>query len=128
MGTAVRPEDRDGRPDGGRVVPVYALTMGRTRVDGVHLPIEALVTVTELASRPADDLQREHRLILELVTRPLSLAEIGVGLGVPVGVARVLVSDLANAGYLEVHLPQVIVNGRPSQDILERLLDGLRTR
>jgi hypothetical protein len=102
--------------------------MGRTRVDGVHLPIEALVTVTELASRPADDLQREHRLILELVTRPLSLAEIGVGLGVPVGVARVLVSDLANAGYLEVHLPQVIVNGRPSQDILERLLDGLRTR
>ena len=33
------------------------------------------------------------------------MVEIGASLGVPVGVARVLVSDLANAGYLVVHLP-----------------------
>ena len=37
--------------------------------------------------------------------RPISIVEIGASLGVPVGVARVLVSDLANAKYLVVHLP-----------------------
>jgi hypothetical protein len=106
---------------------VYALTGGRTRSAGAPLPIEALVTTTERAARPADDLQREHRQILELVTRPVSVAEVGAGLGVPVGVARVLVADLAHAGYLLVHLPEP-GDGRPSKDILERLLNGLRTR
>ena len=125
---AVRPVDRSGRHEGGRVVPVYALTGGRTRSVGMQLPIEALVTVTELAAQPSEDLQREHRLILEMGTRTVSLMEVGAGLGVPVGVARVLVSDLANAGYLEVHLPKVSADGRPGPDVLERLLNGLRTR
>jgi hypothetical protein len=119
--------DRQDRHDGGRVVPVYALTAGRTRSTGLQLPIEALVTVTELAARPSDDLQREHRMILEMGRRwPVSVAEVGAGLGVPVGVARVLVSDLANAGYLDVHLPAA--DDRPSHVVLERLLNGLRTR
>src|SRR6266542_193434 len=61
--------------------------------------------------------------------RPMSVAEIGVALGVPVGVARVLVSDLADAGYLKVHAPRRDGrDGRPGQAVLERLLDGLRAR
>ena len=51
-------------------------------------------------------LQMESRAILEMCARPRSLAEVGAALGVPVGVARVLVGDLANGGYLEVHLPE----------------------
>jgi hypothetical protein len=43
-------------------------------------------------------------------------------------VTRVLVSDLANAGYLTMHLPPPIEpNGRPNAELLERLLDGLRS-
>ena len=38
---------------------------------------------------------------------PQSLAEIGALLGVPIGVARVLVSDLAAEDHLAVHLPLV---------------------
>lgn len=121
-------DDHCARADGGRVVPVYALTGGRTRSTGTQLPIEALVTVTELAAWPADDLQPEHRMILEMGTRTVSLMEVGAGLGVPVGVARVLVNDLANAGYLVVHLPETAANGAPSRHVLERLLNGLRTR
>jgi hypothetical protein len=115
---------------GGRVVPVYALTGGRTRATaGPDMPIEALVTVTGAGGRAAD-LQLEYRATVELADRPISVVEIGALLGVPVGVARVLVSDLVNAGYLRVHLPPAPTSsaGGPAPELLERLLEGLRAR
>lgn len=117
-------------PDGGRVVPVYAVTGGRTRAnDGPDMPVEALVTTTE-AGVFATDLQLEYRMTVELAATPVSIVEIGAFLGVPVGVARVLVSDLVNAKYLVVHLPPVPTteDGGPAPEILERLLEGLRAR
>lgn len=117
-------------PRGGRVVPVYALTGGRTRATaGPDMPIESLVTVTE-AGVYAMDLQLEYRATVELAATPISIVEIGASLGVPVGVARVLVSDLVNAKYLVVHLPPTptTADGGPAPEILERLLDGLRAR
>lgn len=115
---------------GGRVVPVYALTHGRTRSSGEEMPIEALVTATALAARNSSGLQVEYRTIIELGAQPISVMEIGAALKVPVGVARVLVSDLANAGYLVVHLPPSTTEEQagPSHQVLERLLDGLRAR
>jgi hypothetical protein len=117
-------------PDGGRVVPVYAVTGGRTRAnDGPDMPVEALVTTTE-AGVFATDLQLEYRMTVELAATPVSIVEIGAFLAVPVGVARVLVSDLVNAKYLVVHLPPVptTADGGPAPEILERLLEGLRAR
>jgi hypothetical protein len=117
-----------GTPEvqGGRVVPVYALTGGRTRSTGAELPVETLVTVTPAGHR-ADELHLEYRATVELAARPISVVEIGAALRVPVGVARVLVSDLVNAGYLAVHLPPS-TDGGPAPEILERLLEGLRAR
>jgi hypothetical protein len=112
---------------GGRVVPVYALTGGRTRsVAGNHMPVETLVTVTA-AGQGAVDLQLEYRETVRLAARPVSVVEISALLHVPVGVARVLVSDLVDAGYLETHLPQNDGNG-PTPAVLVRLLEGLRAR
>ncbi|NMH95568.1 DUF742 domain-containing protein [Pseudonocardia bannensis] len=117
-----------GRSSGGRVVPVYAVTGGRTRSTGREMPVEALITVTDAGGRAAD-LELEYRTIVELAAAPISVVEIGATLGVPVGVARVLVGDLADAGYLAVHLPpSATTNGGPGPEILERLLDGLRAR
>ena len=115
-------------PSGGRVVPNYAVTRGRTRSDGRDLPVEAMVTATEHGLAAAGSLAPEYRTILEACSTPQSLVEIGTLLGVPVGVARVLVSDLANAEHLAVHLPLVGADGRPRRELLERLLDGLRAR
>ena len=120
-------------PDGGhgdRVVPVYAFTRGRTRAAGQELPLEAVVTATGLSFTSAASLQMESRTIVEMCARPKSLAEIGASLKVPVGVARVLVGDLANGGYLQVHLPRTTTDGDggPGHVILGRLLDGLRSR
>jgi len=113
-----------------RVVPVYAFTQGRTRhADGRELPLEALATATELAAQHGTMLQMEWRTIVQMCARPTSVAEIGAVLRVPVGVARVLVGDLAAAGYLAMHLPKPAErDGRPSQVVLGRLLDGLRAR
>jgi Protein of unknown function (DUF742) len=112
-----------------RVVPVYAFTRGRTRAAGQELPLEAVVTATGLSLASGASLQMESRAIVEMCTRPKSLAEIGAALQVPVGVARVLVGDLANGGYLEVHLPRTADgDGGPGHVILGRLLDGLRSR
>ena len=111
---------------GGRVVPVYALTGGRTRSStGAEMPVETLVTVTATGGR-ASELHLEYRATVELAARPISVVEIGAALGVPVGVARVLVSDLVDAGYLVTHLPPS-ADG-PAPEILERLLEGLRAR
>ena len=58
-------------PRGGRVVPVYALTGGRTRAtDGPDMPVESIVTVTE-AGVYASDLQLEYRLAVELAATRL---------------------------------------------------------
>jgi hypothetical protein len=118
------------RPDrAGRVVPVYALTRGRAHTEGPDMPLEAMVTVSGHGARLAGSLDFEYRTIIELGGhRPVSVIEIGTALGVPVGVARVLVSDLADAGYLVVHAPPPMTAGGPSRALLERLLDGLRAR
>jgi Protein of unknown function (DUF742) len=112
-----------------RVVPVYAFTAGRTRAAGQDLPLEAVATATGPSLASGGPLQMESRAIVEMCARPKSLAEIGAALRVPVGVARVLVGDLANGGYLEVHLPRTADgDGGPGHAILGRLLDGLRSR
>lgn len=62
----------DGRD--GRVVPVYAVTGGRTRSTGRDLPAESLVTATD---HWAGDLQKEYRVIIDLASAPVALVEIG---------------------------------------------------
>jgi Protein of unknown function (DUF742) len=101
---------------GGRVVPVYAVTGGRTRAGDHDLPIEAVVTASAA----------DNGIILDLAHKPVGLVEVAAGLGVPIGVARVLVSDLAEAGHIAVHTPEY-TDGPPPQ-VLARLLDGLRAR
>jgi hypothetical protein len=116
-----------GRRPGGRVVPVYALTGGRTRAtDGSQIPLETLVTVTSSGSY-AGDLQLEYSETIRLAARPVSVVEISALLRVPAGVARVIVSDLVAAGFLEIHLPPTGGDGPPPA-VLERLLEGLRAR
>jgi hypothetical protein len=118
--------DRVGERRDERVVPVYAVTGGRTRPVGRDLPMESLVTATAHTAQ-VDGLQKEYRMILGMAARPVSLVEIGALVGVPVGVARVLVGDLADAGYLSVHAPPCSAGG-PGTAVLTRLLEGLRAR
>jgi hypothetical protein len=114
--------------EGPRVVPVYALTGGRTRSAGRDLPWEALVMTTEAGLAALSRLRFEQARIVTVCRVPVSVAEVAVHLDVPVGVARVLVSDLCADGLLVVHAPTLTSRGRPGTEVLERLLTGLRAR
>jgi hypothetical protein len=88
-----------------------------------------LVITTDVAGHRASALTLEWRAIVALAARPISVLEIGAALQVPIGVARVLVSDLASAGYLQVHRPPPAhADGGPGREILGRLLNGLLAR
>ncbi|GAA3203586.1 DUF742 domain-containing protein [Actinocorallia longicatena] len=101
----------------------FIVTGGRTRPADDRLRVETLVTAIPAAlSAP---LNFERRRIVEVCQWPLSVAEIAAGLGVPLGVVRVLIADLLAERYLTVH-EHVGQNGHLSLSLLERIRDGVR--
>jgi len=104
----------------------YVLTGGRTRSD-VDLPIETLVQVTPQGVSAAPRLALERKQIVSLCDAPISIAEVSAHLSVPLGVARVLVGDMCEEGFLTNFKPQHALTGeRPDLKLLERVLDGLQ--
>lgn len=117
---AERPYTRLARP--------YALTGGRTRPPDESLAIEALVEMSWYGYEARDTQTFESREILDLTWTVLSVAEVASHLGVPLGVARVLVGDLAEKGYVIIHPPpDAGEGGAQDPTFLEKVLDGLRT-
>ena len=107
----------------------FFLTRGRTWSD---LPVEAMVQAARPPGQPrragapmrAGDrpLPPEYAGILQLCAVPRAVAEVAARMRLPLGVARVLVGDLARAGM-------VSVGARASGDIdlalLDRLISGV---
>lgn len=103
----------------------YARTGGRTRSD-YDLALEALVSTSERGRSGGVAVLPEHRSICGLCTDARSVAEIAAHLRVPLGVARVLIGDMAGMGLVMVHESGMVVGDRPSMEFLERVLSGLR--
>lgn len=99
----------------------YFYTRGRTR-SRYELAIETLVSTPPAALRRPE--LAEHTAILELCREPRSIAEVGAIMGMPLGVARVVVGDLAVTGGLEVH--RTVTAEGPDLALMERVLSGLR--
>lgn len=117
----------------GALVRPYAVTRGRTR-PRLDIAIEALVETT-LRGRGADSRNdnahgREHRYIATLCDGRLqSLAEIAARMQLPLGVARVLIADMAADGLVAVYEPTSFDgegNDSVGTELLERVLSGLR--
>ncbi|MFG3494657.1 DUF742 domain-containing protein [Streptomyces sp. NPDC047928] len=108
------------------LVRPYAMTGGRTR-PRYQLAIEALVSTTADPSRLHGQLP-EHQRICRLCIEIKSVAEISALLSIPLGVARILVADLAEAGLVAIHQPggDEAAGGQPDVTLLERVLSGLR--
>ncbi|AXI79574.1 DUF742 domain-containing protein [Peterkaempfera bronchialis] len=109
------------------LVRPYAMTGGRTR-PRYQLAIEALISTTAAAGRQGG-LLPEHQRIVHLCRELKSVAEISALLSMPLGVARILVADLAEAGLVAIHQPAAASGesgGQPDVTLLERVLSGLR--
>ncbi|WP_308294671.1 DUF742 domain-containing protein [Streptomyces sp. JJ66] len=108
------------------LVRPYAMTGGRTR-PRYHLAIEALVHTTADVGRLQGQLP-EHQRICRLCYEIKSVAEVSALLSIPLGVARILVADLAEAGLVAIHQPggDETAGGQPDVTLLERVLSGLR--
>jgi Protein of unknown function (DUF742) len=120
--------DAESDDEGGPAFRVrsYVITQGRTR-SAVDLPLETLVRVTPQGVSAAPRLALERKQIVSLCNAPISIAEISAHLRVPLGVARVLVGDMAEQGLLKSYQPQHAKTGeRPDLKLLERVLDGLQ--
>ncbi|HEX8930448.1 MAG TPA: DUF742 domain-containing protein [Actinomycetota bacterium] len=114
-----------GRARHGPVVRPYAITGGRARPRHRDLEVEALVS-TAWRGEPAPHLSYERRSIIRLCQEVQSVAEIAARMEVPLGVARVLVADMAEERLVSVHRPRELVGDRPDPGLLERVLYGLR--
>jgi hypothetical protein len=122
------------------LVRPYVRTGGRTQSTR-NLAIEAMVSVHTDVSRNRPGINGEFRgieyqgpeirnveyhSVLAVCRRPKSVAEVAAALSVPLGVAKVLLGDMAELGLVIVHDTSADGDGRPALELMERILNGLR--
>ncbi len=111
--------------DSGPVVRPYALTGGRTEpATGEMLDLISIVARSGAGDRDQAGLIPECRKILALCGNPVTVADVASDTALPLGVVRVLLADLLVQGRLTVLRQNA--GERPSTDLLEEVLDGLR--
>jgi hypothetical protein len=106
------------------LVRPYTVTQGRTKAR-YHLEIEAMVAASHYQAGDLTMLGPEHQAILEFCRDWRSVAEISAVLQMPLGVARILITDMAVEGLVRVHQLNHD-QGRPDIKLLERVLSGIR--
>lgn len=107
------------------LVRPYAWTRGRTKAN-YDLQLETLISTTELGQDETLLPQLEHRAVGSLCRYPLSVAEIAAKLSIPLGVARVILSDMAELGLISIHRTFADDDIAAHLVLMERVLSGLR--
>jgi hypothetical protein len=103
----------------------YTWTRGRTK-SGFDLAIETLVSTSPRGRAQAATLLVEHRAVAELCEQTRSVAEVAALLSLPLGVARVVLGDMAGLGVVTVHQTASSAGSGPDLALMERVLSGLR--
>ena len=115
---------RAGDGAGRSLVRPYAVTGGRTR-PRTQLAIEAMVAAAHYEARDLSALSPECQAILGFCRDWRSVAEISAVLRMPLGVARILIADMAMEGLVRIQQLEH-PEGRTDVQLLERVLSGLR--
>ncbi|MEU4807234.1 DUF742 domain-containing protein [Actinosynnema sp. NPDC023587] len=102
-------------------VRAYSWTGGRT-TSKHQLEIETLVSVVDWDLPGA--VRSEYQEVIDLVAAPRSVAEVAALLRLPLGVAKVLLGDMAERGLIDVH--ETASAEEPDLVLMERVLSGLR--
>lgn len=118
------PEEMDSGTGAAAVRP-YTWTRGRTK-SGFELAIETLLSTNQRGRDQMGLMQVEHRAIAELLEQTRSVAEVAALMSLPLGVARVLLGDMAGLGVVTVHQTASSAGNAPDLALMERVLSGLR--
>jgi hypothetical protein len=108
-------------PEARMLVRPYAM-VGRRLEPGNRIAVEALVRATPRGNREAPTVTARWRTILGLCQQTRSVAELATYGEVPIGVARGIVAEMADAGLLDIHEPV-----RLDTQLLERVLKGIQS-
>ena len=119
------PKDRWLDREAGPVVRPYAVTKGRTLpASGTTVGlIDVVVAVADPQPRAGVWLGPEHQQILARCRQPITVVDLASDLDLPVGVVRVLLSDLSQYGMI-----RMLVTPRgpvTNERLLRDVLDGL---
>lgn len=119
-GLTMTEDDFAGADDASFVRP-YMITGGRTVGAAGEIPLETLV----VARASSQGLSPDHAAVVVVCGggEPLSIVEIAVHIGQPIGVARVLVADLTASQHVEQYDTAASENAA----LVRRLLDGIRS-
>jgi len=109
--------------DAGPVVRPYALTGGLTRPSGQRLDLLDMVRAVSTGPRNVP-LSPEQRDVVQRCQIPVPLVELAAGMHLPIGVVKILVSDLRERGLVTIHRAKSV--GLSDLKILQEVVDGLR--
>ncbi len=119
-----------GHPDAGSAEPSdvslvrpYVMTSGSSQEPRSPIEIEAQVLTSELGLAAAEQLRFELRDIVALCRCTVAVAEVAAALRLHIGVARVLIAELADRGLVTVHRPDGELGTAPGT--IERIIRGL---
>jgi hypothetical protein len=117
------PRHRRDRP--AALARPYSWVDGRT-TPAVTLPMEARVRTTQAGRVLPPRRASPQWIVGDLCRSPRSVAEVAAHLGVPLGVARVLVADLLSAGLVVLQATVTEDTGvAQRRELIERVLSGL---
>jgi Protein of unknown function (DUF742) len=107
----------------GPVVRPYALTGGRTRPTGETIDLLALVASTD-ATMDELLLQPEYVAVIRQCKQPKPVADLASDLDLPLGVVRIMLSDMRDQGLVVIRPP---LRSRMSDPkLLKDVADALR--
>lgn len=119
-----RPGRRWADDAAGPVIRPYALTGGRTTPAGEFFDLIAMVVARRLAD-PVLELEPEHLRVLALCDTPRSVADLAADCRIPLGVLRVILSDLREERLVVIR-PPTPLKRILDDDALWRIEDALR--
>lgn len=120
------PKDRWLDQEAGPFVRPYAITKGRTvpaAGSSVGL-IDVVVAITDPDLAAGAWLGPEHRQLLARCRQPITVVDLASDVDLPVGVVRVLLSDLTEHGTVRVATTPR--GPATNQRLLSEVLDGLQ--
>ncbi|MEU3273907.1 DUF742 domain-containing protein [Saccharomonospora sp. NPDC006951] len=108
----------------GPLVRPYAVSGGRTRSDKFGLDLITLVVALPSAME-AGHLPGEYARIVRLCQHPMSVAEVGARVDLPLPVVKVLLGDLIEQNYV-IYRRAAPAGEAPNKHVLQAVLDGIR--